>query len=396
MVDSVGIIHMNGRIYDPKLGRFLQADPFIQAPYNTQSLNRYSYVMNNPLNATDPSGYFAWTWVVNAIIAYVAVDAIVTIGINSGWGSGVIQVVSFVASCWINACFDLSNISQSMSQVFGMQGLQMGIIGGITSVIGGGKFGHGFVSAGIAAGGASPGASAGSAAKSGISPGEFIGRTVLGGTLSKISGGKFANGAAGTAFGMMVQVAAAGLNKSDQSTGAPDRRASTKKTAADLSPAELADLNGRIKAAEQRHLGTSHGKGEEGTKAVALALHQDKVLTSINDDFGLEPWGVVGEGNNTIKAIGVGNSLNTGQASLDALSNHAGHTIWHRHPSGNPLWAGDIHAASQYEMRYNVFASGGDSLKGFFVTGDSSYAWRTAHSASIHTYSNGAWTVGEF
>jgi hypothetical protein len=34
---------MIGRIYDPTLGRFLQADPFIQAPYNTQSSNRYSF-----------------------------------------------------------------------------------------------------------------------------------------------------------------------------------------------------------------------------------------------------------------------------------------------------------------------------------------------------------------
>jgi RHS repeat-associated protein len=33
---------MNGRIYDPKLGRFLQADPLIQAPKNGQNLNRYS------------------------------------------------------------------------------------------------------------------------------------------------------------------------------------------------------------------------------------------------------------------------------------------------------------------------------------------------------------------
>ena len=49
---------MNGRIYDAKLGRFLQADPFIQAPLDTQMLNRYSYTRNNPLNATDPSGYF--------------------------------------------------------------------------------------------------------------------------------------------------------------------------------------------------------------------------------------------------------------------------------------------------------------------------------------------------
>ncbi len=58
-VDSVGIIHMNGRIYDPKLGRFLQADPIVQAPKNSQSLNRYSYVLNNPLSYTDPSGYFS-------------------------------------------------------------------------------------------------------------------------------------------------------------------------------------------------------------------------------------------------------------------------------------------------------------------------------------------------
>ncbi len=52
------VIHMNGRIYDPTLGRMLQADPFIQFPTNTQSYNRYSYVLNNPLAYTDPSGYF--------------------------------------------------------------------------------------------------------------------------------------------------------------------------------------------------------------------------------------------------------------------------------------------------------------------------------------------------
>ncbi|MCP4233022.1 MAG: hypothetical protein GY770_05450 [Aestuariibacter sp.] len=49
---------MNGRIYDPTLGRFLQADPHIQAPKNSHNYNRYSYVLNNPLSYTDPSGYF--------------------------------------------------------------------------------------------------------------------------------------------------------------------------------------------------------------------------------------------------------------------------------------------------------------------------------------------------
>jgi hypothetical protein len=51
------MIHMNGRVQDPVLGRFLSPDPIVQAPYYSQSLNRYSYVWNNPLSLTDPSGF---------------------------------------------------------------------------------------------------------------------------------------------------------------------------------------------------------------------------------------------------------------------------------------------------------------------------------------------------
>ncbi|MEZ5842554.1 MAG: RHS repeat-associated core domain-containing protein [Hyphomicrobiaceae bacterium] len=58
MVDGVGLVHMNGRIYDPEIGRFLSADPFVQELANLQSWNRYSYVLNNPLSYTDPSGFF--------------------------------------------------------------------------------------------------------------------------------------------------------------------------------------------------------------------------------------------------------------------------------------------------------------------------------------------------
>ena len=57
-LDSIGLIHMNGRVYDPKLARFISPDPYIQDPYNTQSFNRYSYVWNNPLRHTDPTGEF--------------------------------------------------------------------------------------------------------------------------------------------------------------------------------------------------------------------------------------------------------------------------------------------------------------------------------------------------
>jgi len=52
-----GLINMNGRIYDPELGRMISADPTIPHPHNPQSYNRYSYVMNNPLSRTDPTGF---------------------------------------------------------------------------------------------------------------------------------------------------------------------------------------------------------------------------------------------------------------------------------------------------------------------------------------------------
>lgn len=56
-LDNLNLVHMNGRVYDPVLGRFMSADPIIQDPYHSQSFNRYTYVWNNPLNATDPTGF---------------------------------------------------------------------------------------------------------------------------------------------------------------------------------------------------------------------------------------------------------------------------------------------------------------------------------------------------
>lgn len=46
-------------MYDPAIGRFLSPDPLVQAPNNTQSYNRYSYVFNNPLSFTDPTGFYS-------------------------------------------------------------------------------------------------------------------------------------------------------------------------------------------------------------------------------------------------------------------------------------------------------------------------------------------------
>jgi len=56
-LDNLNLVHMKGRVYDPAIARFMSADPIIQSPFRSQSFNRYSYVWNNPLNATDPTGF---------------------------------------------------------------------------------------------------------------------------------------------------------------------------------------------------------------------------------------------------------------------------------------------------------------------------------------------------
>ena len=53
-----GLVNMNGRLYDPAVGRFLSPDDYVQMPDFTQKKNRYSYCLNNPLVYTDPSREF--------------------------------------------------------------------------------------------------------------------------------------------------------------------------------------------------------------------------------------------------------------------------------------------------------------------------------------------------
>ena len=55
-LDRTGLIHMNGRVYDPRLGRFLSPDPIVGDPTSSRSWNLYSYVRNNPFSYVDPTG----------------------------------------------------------------------------------------------------------------------------------------------------------------------------------------------------------------------------------------------------------------------------------------------------------------------------------------------------
>lgn len=252
--DHADIIHMNGRIYDPTLGRFLQADPHIQAPKNSQSYNRYSYVLNNPLSYTDPSGYFfnklfkklnkalgdfapfvaiaigvlAGPWAAqgfwNAALVGFASGGVATGSLKGAligaFSAGVFQQIGahykgLGAANELNKAKGLTEFGSNMltsGQIAG-QIASHAVAGGVISTLSGGKFGHGFFSAGFtkAAGGAIlPG---GSELTDSEIFGGAIASAVIGGTVSTISGGKFGNGAQTGAFQFLFNQASPSLRE---------------------------------------------------------------------------------------------------------------------------------------------------------------------------------------
>lgn len=233
MLDDHGLIHMNGRIFDQKLARFMQADPFIQFASSTQSYNRYSYLLNNPLNATDPSGYFLHMAALSRLDMELSKPIFKELAGNvplSMFVQGVGTVISGVycgpCSIGFNAQFSKNMayaqtgstsqayksaaISGATSAVFyavgnvgGLtptQGVIAGaVVGGIFAEMQGGNFGTGFVSAGISgiAGGIWPG-----------TPQGMMINAIVGGTISEMTGGKFANGAITAAFSYSMRMGA--------------------------------------------------------------------------------------------------------------------------------------------------------------------------------------------
>ncbi|GAA0856631.1 hypothetical protein GCM10009114_19350 [Aliiglaciecola litoralis] len=248
-MNHVDIIHMGGRIYDPTLGRFLQADPHIQAPKNSQSYNRYSYVLNNPMSYTDPSGYFfdkLFKSINNALgkfAPFVAAALMFIPGVGqwaaaSMWNAAAVGFVSggiatgslkgALIGAFTGAVFqqigahyrglsaqNVDNVAWGGGQLgdyvdFGGNLLTKGqaagqiashaIAGGVISTLSGGKFGHGFFSAGVTKGIGGAYLPSGSNLSSGeIAKGTVV-SAVIGGTASVISGGKFANGARTAAY----------------------------------------------------------------------------------------------------------------------------------------------------------------------------------------------------
>jgi hypothetical protein len=223
---------MNGRIYDAQLGRFLQADPVIQARDNAQSWNAYTYVFNNPLAYTDPSGMISLRQALGIVVAVVGtvfapqfasvwtkIGYAALIGAASGYVStGTMQgalwgAFSAAAFAGVGAYFDSAGAgwaqaAEGSSGVFGgglnaagygAKVLAHGITGGVMSKLQGGKFGHGFASAGVTQA-LSPGIDRIDAGNTGVSALRIAAAAVVGGTASTLSGGKFANGALTGAF----------------------------------------------------------------------------------------------------------------------------------------------------------------------------------------------------
>lgn len=109
-IDALGLIDMNGRMYDPNLVRFLSPDNYIQSPGNPQNYNRYSYCLNNPLKYTDPSGEkISWLWGLAVGLNLVPIEAamaFVTVATTDAITSGTVGFVDGIIHGDLNEGFE--------------------------------------------------------------------------------------------------------------------------------------------------------------------------------------------------------------------------------------------------------------------------------------------------
>ena len=151
MLPQFGLIHMDGRVYDPAIGRFLSPDNYVQMPESSQSFNRYSYCINNPLKYTDPTGQLFG--IDDAVLAFAFASLVQNVAIaafngESIWKAAGISILSSAASYGIGSIFGATGN-------FGHELLRAGAHGlasGVTSALSGENFGRGFVSGAVSSG----------------------------------------------------------------------------------------------------------------------------------------------------------------------------------------------------------------------------------------------------
>ncbi|ASE62716.1 RHS repeat-associated core domain-containing protein [Chryseobacterium indologenes] len=212
---EVGIIHMNGRLYDPLLRRFLNADENIQDPYNTQNYNKYGYVMNNPLMFNDPSGeIFGLVPLLSAVIigAFIGTVAYIVSSLITGqsitllgiFKSTIFGAISGAVTFGIGSIFSVVKegvqVATALADSLGkvgtvfVQAAAHGIAQGTLSLMQGGSFHQALISGALGSLGASAfGAVAKSAANSLV--GKIAFGAMAGGIGSELAGGNFWQGA---------------------------------------------------------------------------------------------------------------------------------------------------------------------------------------------------------
>jgi RHS repeat-associated protein len=201
-LDEVGVIHMNGRIFDPLIGRFMSADPYIQAPGNLQSFNRYAYVMNNPLAYTDPSGYWSLRKSWKKLFKNKVFRAVAAIAVGYFTGGALMNAI-------IPASFGAP--SAALAAIGGAGG---GLVGGAISGDSSKAALQGMFSGGLF------GFIGGSAAQGGWSDAARIGAHGAAGCVtSAAAGGSCGAGAASAAFGKFATLNGPGWTQDPQSFG---------------------------------------------------------------------------------------------------------------------------------------------------------------------------------
>jgi RHS repeat-associated protein len=246
--EQVGIIHMNGRLYDPVMHAFLNADENIQDIYNTQCYNKYGYVLNNPLLYSDPSGEsitLAGAMLIGAVVGLVSygVSCIVfdlpfTLegAFKSTFFGAIGGAVTFgIGSVFVSSAGTATAVAQSLGKV-GTALVQSGmhaVSQGALALMQGGDFFQGAASGLLGSLGASAfGAVAGNFSKNVL--GKITFGAAAGGVGSKLSGGNFWKGA-------LVGGIVAGLNHAAHEIGSGIERYNNR----ELSESEYNELSER-------------------------------------------------------------------------------------------------------------------------------------------------------
>ena len=87
--EDTGLYFYQSRYYDPEIGRFTQPDSVVPSPNNPQTLNRYTYVNNNPLKYVDPTGHiFGIDDLIIAIVIGAALGAATSAATGGDIGKG--------------------------------------------------------------------------------------------------------------------------------------------------------------------------------------------------------------------------------------------------------------------------------------------------------------------